>query len=71
MIGLGGKGLGWTMTGQPLDTRTVLVNGKAPALSADLTLTGLDGAPVTGKVTIPGQSIAFYAIPGAANPACR
>lgn len=70
-LNLGGKGMGWTMTGQPLDTRTVLVNGKAPALSADNRLTGLDGVAVSGKVTLPGQSIAFYAMPGAANPACR
>ena len=70
-INLGSKGLGWTLTGQPLDTRSVLVNGKAPALSADLKLTGLKGTAIAGKVTLPGQSIAFYAIPGAANPACR
>lgn len=70
-INLGGKGTGWTMTGQPLDTRSVLINGKAPALTADNKLTGLDGVAVSGKVTIPGQSIAFYAMPGAANPACR
>ena len=70
-INLGGKGTGWTMTGQPLDTRSVLINGKAPALTADNKLTGLDGVAVSGKVTIPGQSIAFYAMPSAANPACR
>ncbi|QOV96075.1 hypothetical protein IM701_17220 (plasmid) [Novosphingobium sp. ES2-1] len=70
-VNLGGKGMGWTMTGQPLDTRAVLVNGKAPALSADYKLTGLEGTAVNGKVTLPGQSIAFYAMPGAANPACR
>lgn len=68
---LGGKGLGWTMTGQPLDTRNVLINGKAPALSADYKLTGLEGAPIAGNVTLPGHAIAFYALPGAANPACR
>lgn len=70
-INLGGKGTGWTMTGQPLDTRSVLINGKAPALSADNRLTGLDGVAVNGKVTLPGHAIAFYAMPGAANPACR
>jgi heparanase len=70
-ITLGGNGLGWTMTGQPLDTRSVRINGKTPALSADLKLTGLDGAPVSSLVTIPGYAIAFYAVPGAANPACR
>lgn len=70
-INLGGKGLGWSMTGQPLDTRSVLVNGKTPALSADLTLTGLDGVAVPARVSLPGQSISFYAVPGANNRACR
>lgn len=68
---LGGKGLGWTMTGQPLDTRNVLINGKAPAVAGDYALTGLEGVPVAGKVTLPGHAIGFYAMPGAANPACR
>ncbi|MCC6940440.1 MAG: hypothetical protein IT551_02345, partial [Novosphingobium sp.] len=70
-INLGGKGLGWTMTGTPLDTRSVLVNGHQPALEADLKFTGLEGAAISGTTTIPGQSVAFFAIPGAANPACR
>jgi heparanase 1 len=70
-INLGGKALGWTMTGTPLDTRNVLVNGRQPAIDADLKLTGLEGAAINGRTTIPGQSVAFFAIPGAANPACR
>jgi heparanase len=70
-LNLGGKGLGWTMTGQPVDTRNVLINGKAPGLDAKGELTGLGGAAVAGQVTVPGQSIAFYAVPGANNRACR
>lgn len=70
-INLGGTGLGWTMTATPLDTRKVLVNGHQPALHADLKFTGLEGATISGTTTIPGQSVAFFAIPGAANPACR
>lgn len=70
-LSLGGKALGWTMTGQPIDTRTVLINGKAPALTPDLKLTGLEGKAIAGKAAIPGHAIAFYAVPGAANPACR
>jgi heparanase len=70
-LSLGGKGLAWTMTGQPVDTRSVLINGKAPGLDAKGELTGLGGAAVAGKVTVPGQSIAFYAVPGANNRACR
>ena len=68
---LGGKAIAWVMTGQPIDTRTVLINGKAPALSPDLKLTGLEGRTISGKAALPGHAIAFYAVPGAANPACR
>ncbi|MEY4055389.1 MAG: hypothetical protein RL519_724 [Pseudomonadota bacterium] len=70
-LSLGGQGLGWTMTGQPVDTRSILINGKAPGLAANGQLTGLEGAAVAGRVTVPGQSIAFYSLPGANNPACR
>jgi len=70
-INLGGKGLGWTMTGQPLDTRSVTINGKAPALSDSGELTGLAGAAVAGSVNLPGHSIGFYTLPRAGNPACR
>lgn len=70
-LSLGGKGLGWTMTGRPVDTRDVRINGKAPGLSASGELTGLEGTAVAGNVAVPGQSVAFYAMPGANNPACR
>lgn len=70
-VNLGGKALGWTMTGQPLDTRNVMINGNQPELTADLKFTGLDGKAISGRTTIPGQSVAFFAVPGAANPACR
>ena len=68
---LGGKARGWTMTGQPVDTRSILINGNAPALDAVGRLTGLGGAAIAGNVTLPGKSVAFYAVPGANNPACR
>ena len=70
-LGLGGPGLAWTMTGQPVDTRTVQINGRSPGLDATGQLTGLGGIAVAGKVTVPGQSVAFYAVPNANNPACR
>lgn len=70
-LNLGGKGLGWTMTGQPIDTSVVRINGTAPDLDANGQLTGLGGAAVSGKVKVPGQSVAFYSLPGANNPACR
>ncbi|MEQ1495101.1 MAG: hypothetical protein ABL912_04970 [Novosphingobium sp.] len=70
-LGLGGKGLGWTMTGQPIDTRAVQINGRSPGLDDNGGLTGLVGVAVAGNVTVPGQSVAFYALPGVNNPACR
>lgn len=70
-LNLGAKALAWTMTGQPVDTRTVLINGQAPSLGIDGLLTGLGGAAIAGSVTVPGQSAAFYTVPGASNPACR
>jgi heparanase len=70
-LSLGGKALAWTMTGQPIDTRAVLINGSAPGLDSNGALTGLGGKAVAGSVSIPGQSIAFYTVPGASNPACR
>jgi heparanase 1 len=70
-LSLGGKAQAWTMTGQPIDTRAVLINGKAPGLDASGELTGLGGSAVTGSVNLPGQSVAFYTVPGANNPACR
>ncbi len=70
-LSLGGKALGWTMTGQPVDTRSVLINGKAPGLDANGQLTGLGGTAAAGNVTVPGQAVAFYTVPGANNPACR
>ena len=71
LLSLGGKGLSWTMTGQPVETRNVLINGNAPGLDAQGKLTGLGGTAVAGDVMVPGQAVAFYAVSGANNPACR
>ncbi|WOK37300.1 hypothetical protein [Sphingomonas sp. C3-2] len=69
-LAVGRKARSWVMTGQPLDTRNVLVNGRAPSIDGRGMLHGLDGVPVRGKLSIPGQAIAFVAVPDAANPAC-
>jgi heparanase 1 len=63
-LAAGKQALGWVLTGQPLDTREVLVNGKAPKLE------GLDGVAVNGSLALPGEAIAFVAVPDAGNPAC-
>lgn len=70
-LGVGRRALGWTMTGQPLDTRAVTINRRVPGLGAKGNLTGLAGLPVRGRLAIPGQSIAFVAVRDANNPACR
>ncbi len=70
-LSLGGKGLAWTMTGQPVDTRSVLINGNAPGVAGNGELIGLGGMKAAGIVAVPGQSVAFFTVPGANNPACR
>jgi hypothetical protein len=70
-LNVGSAADAWLMTGAPVDTRDVQVNGVAPALGADGELTGLDGAAVEGMLSVPAQSIAFVAVRDADNPACR
>jgi len=70
-INLGGRGRGWTMTGQPADTREIKVNDVSPTLGNDGILSGLDGVPLAGTIRIPGQAVGFYSLPSANNPACR
>ena len=70
-LGVGRRATAWTMTGEPVDTRAITVNGRTPGLDAKGNLTGLAGARVAGSLRLPGQSIAFVAVPGAGNPACR
>ncbi len=67
----GRKAKAWLMTGTPLDTKDVRINGKAPRMNARGELEGLDGVPVKGDLTVPGQSIAFVAVPDARNQACN
>lgn len=57
--------------GQKIDTKAVTVNGTTPRLLPNGKLAGLAGQPARGSVSVPGQSITFVAVPGAANRACR
>ena len=70
-IATGGRARAWVLTGQPLDTREVLVNGGAPGLDDRGGLTGLAGVEASASLAVPGQSIAFIAVAAAGNPACR
>jgi heparanase len=69
-LAVGRNAQSWVMTGQPVDTKTVLINGKAPSLTDKGALAGLDGAPVKGNLSVPGQSIAFVGVKDAGNKAC-
>ncbi len=70
-LALGGRASVWTMTGTPIDTRSIKVNGNAPMMTSAGDIAGLDARPVGGRLALPGQSITFAAMPGAGNPACR
>lgn len=61
----------WVMTGEPIDTRAVKINGSEPGLDDAGELTGLDGVAFNGALKVPGRSIAFVAVNDADNPACR
>jgi heparanase len=60
----------WVIQAADLDSQAVTISNEAPGLGNG-GLTGLSGQPVDGPLAIPGKSIAFVAVPGAANPACR
>jgi heparanase len=70
-LSVGSKAVVWSMTGTPLDTRAVKINGVEPKLDEEGEIEGLDGAPIKGALQVPGQSIAFIAVPDAGNKACN
>jgi heparanase len=70
-INVGNKAESWTMSATPMDGKNVSVNGNNPVVQSDGTITGLDSAATNGRMTLPSQSIAFVAISGANNSACR
>jgi heparanase len=70
-ISLGGSARAWIMAGAPLDTRSIKVNGRSPAMTRQGGVSGLDAVIVRGRLSLPGQSITFVAVPSARNPACR
>ncbi|MEO6716150.1 MAG: hypothetical protein ABIM50_02740 [Novosphingobium sp.] len=66
-----GKAVVWSLTGTPLDTREVRINGLSPRTDGAGRLSGLAGAAVDGAVQVPGLSIAFITVRQAGNPVCR
>lgn len=71
VLELGQRASVWLMTGEPVDTREVKVNGRTPSLDAKGKIRGLEATHTRGRLALPGQSIAFVAVPGADNAACR
>jgi heparanase len=69
-LAFAGPARAWLMTGQPVDTRAVTINGHTPGIDAQGNLTGLDPVALHGRLALPAQSIAFVALPQAGNPAC-
>ena len=70
-VAVGGKARAWVMTGEPLDTKRLRVDGREPHLRDDGRIDGLQGVAVAGSVELPPKSITFLAIPGAGNRSCR
>src|SRR5690606_1015171 len=64
-------GQAWVLQAPALDSKAVTISGRAPSLAADGALSGLEGVVVSSRVEVPGQSIAFVAVPTADNAACR
>jgi hypothetical protein len=70
-IPFGTKARAWILQAPALDSKAVTVNGKQPRLGQDGSLSGLEGVPAGGSLSVPGRSIAFLAVSNAGNPACR
>ena len=66
-----GGGQSWLLQSDDLDSGEVTVNGSAPAMADDGAIMNLAGRSFVGQLQQPGQSIAFLALLGAENPACR
>lgn len=70
-LALPGRARGWVMQAPAIDSRAVMISGRTPALAANGTLTGMAGEALAGTLSVPARAIAFVAVPGADNPACR
>lgn len=70
-VPFGAKAQTWLLQAPVLDSKAVTVSGAQPRLEQNGTLSGLDGKPALGSLLVPGRSLAFIAVSGAGNPACR
>ena len=70
-IDVGAPAQVYALTAPELQSRTVLLNGKALALDPQDRLPAITGAPVRGRiVSVAPTSISFVAVPGARNAHC-
>lgn len=69
-VSLDRKARAWVMTAEPIDSKTVKVNGTVPAMEHDGSITGLEARAVSGQASVPAKSVAFFGIASAGNPAC-
>lgn len=70
-LSFGKTGKVWVMHAASVDSMTISINGKSPAIDAKGRLSGLDGVTAKGSISLPGQTIGFVALAGANNAACR
>jgi heparanase len=61
----------YALTASTLQSRTVLLNGRALALDRNDRLPVLGPVRAVGSITLAPTSIAFITVPRAGNPACR
>jgi heparanase 1 len=71
VVPLGNRARGWVMTGTAIDSKAVMISGRTPALTANGSLSGLEGEQLDGALKVPAKAIAFAQVPGANNSACR
>lgn len=69
-VPFGANALTWVLQAPALDSKAVTVNGIRPGLTNGQ-LSGLEGKAAAGSLSVPGRSLAFIAVSGAGNPACR
>lgn len=70
-LALSGKGGLYALTAPELESRTVLLNGKALAVTKQDTLPRMEPRAVSGRVELAPYSVNFIAVPQAGNRACR
>jgi heparanase len=70
-IELPASSLRYTLSADTLQSTSVKLNGQPLKLLANDDLPGLKGRPATaGRLNLPPETITFFAVPNAANPAC-